>query len=62
MALVVVVAVVALFVVGGIKISLCLRLAPPGITFSIVNRSRPTRCPQANISAPGIVRFIFLSD
>jgi hypothetical protein len=32
---------------------------PPGITFSRVNRIRPTRCPQATIPAPRIVRSFF---
>jgi hypothetical protein len=34
---------------------------PPGITFNGVNRTRPTRCPQATVPAPGIIRSIFLS-
>jgi hypothetical protein len=34
---------------------------PPGITFSRVNRTRPTRCPQATVLARGIVRSNFLS-
>ena len=32
---------------------------PPSITFSRVSRTRPTRCSQANIPAPSIVRSIF---
>ena len=35
---------------------------PLGITFSIVNQSRPTQCPQANIPALGTVISIFWSD
>jgi hypothetical protein len=30
---------------------------PPGIMFNGVNRTRPTRCPQATIPSPGIVRI-----
>jgi hypothetical protein len=32
---------------------------PPGIMFSRVSRTRPTRCPQATIPAPEIVRSFF---